>query len=398
MPGWDERDSPPAGSQAVGSVMVSDEQMRSLVAELKGVMQSTTMSTNNVLGRLASEMQYLVEVVRSERSEHVEATNAVAEKVDDLLGQVATLREEFKIFKHDLTSEADNINRQHRVDMQMVADSISQRVGGRAVADIERDVDLINSAAKRVHEHVSQLRDVPQNPLAQQLVQQQQQQQQQAQAQAQQRMHSPQVAPALQPPLQPLHNLAPLSQINQRMPPIPSQPPDPQLQLQQLQMQQPQQPQQQPQQPQQQQPPQRVPVQSLTSVVSPTQQPRRAQHSMQQTERRSDTFALLYVMAINVRSVKDMWIEYAHGINGGPAIRNLENQHGTAWRGGARSAQSRKFQRQRAVYDAIEKGIDLGKSAEDCCHELEQLRIRPDGKWHSLTWLLHNIPSNIFET
>ncbi|KAK7205682.1 transcriptional activator of glycolytic enzymes-domain-containing protein, partial [Myxozyma melibiosi] len=80
-------------------------------------------------------------------------------------------------------------------------------------------------------------------------------------------------------------------------------------------------------------------------------------------------------MAINVRSVKDMWIEYAHGINGGPAIRTLENQHGTAWRGGARSAQSRKFQRQRAVYDAIEKGIELGKSAEDCCHELEQLRI-----------------------
>ncbi|KAK9455578.1 transcriptional activator of glycolytic enzymes-domain-containing protein [Dipodascopsis uninucleata] len=103
-----------------------------------------------------------------------------------------------------------------------------------------------------------------------------------------------------------------------------------------------------------------------------------------------------YIMAQDLGSVKEIWTEYSQGLDGGPAIRDLEREEGTAWRGGPRSAQSRKFQRRKALYDAIESGIANGKTIDECCDALERIRVREDGTIASMTWLLQHIPRDLF--
>ncbi|KAK9478263.1 transcriptional activator of glycolytic enzymes-domain-containing protein [Lipomyces japonicus] len=104
----------------------------------------------------------------------------------------------------------------------------------------------------------------------------------------------------------------------------------------------------------------------------------------------------IHVMASNLNSVRDIWLEYAQGLNGGPNLKDLEKLHGTVWRGGPRSAQSRKFQRRRLLYETIERGMTSGRSLDECCAVLEQLRYKNDGSKRSLTWLLQHIPLDLF--
>ncbi|KAK9237511.1 transcriptional activator of glycolytic enzymes-domain-containing protein [Lipomyces kononenkoae] len=361
MPRWDDRilnDSPPSSANA-------EDQLHTAINELKNHVQNTVTMHNNVLGRLANEIQYLTETVRAERAEYVENIASVNEKFDELQSQITEMNDELKNIRRDFFHEAELIRQQMRVDQTALVEILQHRLyGSRSIADIQRDVDVINEASRRVLDQVSQFRDLP--------------------------------SVSTTVPINAVANGSP-----QRRPPVSQVPQIPNPPISQLQR--------------------SVTVPQLPSNGGPSdlsstsgsamqlhqptpvqativQRPPPAAHLTQPPpQSRSEPGRLMYAMAINVRSVKDMWTEYANGINGGPSIRQLENQHGTAWRGGARSAQSRKFQRQRAVYDAIERGIEMGKSADECCQELEQLRARPDGKWYSLTWLLHNIPSNMFE-
>ncbi|KAK9452287.1 transcriptional activator of glycolytic enzymes-domain-containing protein [Limtongia smithiae] len=378
MPRWGEDRilNDPAPPSTVPGTIINDDQVRGILSDIRAAMQSTANMTSNViLTRFAEEMQYISDNTRAERQEVSESINAVNAKLDDLLGQVAVLADDMKALKREFAADAERTRHQMRADYSAVVDAMhhagSAPGSGRSIGELDRDLELIDSATRRMHEHFARLREPP--------ARQQQQQQQQP---SPQRLPAPIQPPQMHPQLaRPSSLAAQQQQPPQPQPPQQQQPPPPPPQ----QVHQPLMQQQPIPQSQSQQPPPQPP--------QPPQQP--PQHML--ADRRSESTGLLYVMAVNVRSVKDMWIEYAVGVAGGPSIRSLENQHGTAWRGGARSAQSRKFQRQRAVYDAVEKGMSTGRSADECCHELEQLRIRPDGKWHSLTWLLHNIPTNMFE-
>ncbi|KAK9321015.1 transcriptional activator of glycolytic enzymes-domain-containing protein [Lipomyces orientalis] len=360
MPRWDDRilnDSPPSSAN-------TEDQLQTAVNEIKNHVQSTATMHNNVLGRLANEIQYLTETVRAERAEYVETVASVNEKFDDLQSQITEINDELKNIRRDFFQEAEMIRQQMRVDQSSLMEVLQHRVPvSRSIVDIQRDVDVINEASRRVLDQFSQLRDIPAVPTTVPSTG--------STESPQRRQHAPQVPRIPNAPMPQLQRPATVPQLPSNSTPsdrnsTSSNP----MQLHQA-----------------------APVQA--TIVQ--RQPPAAPRPQAAPQNRSEPGRLMYIMAINVRSVKDMWIEYANGINGGPSIRQLENQHGTAWRGGARSAQSRKFQRQRAVYDAIERGLEMGKSADECCQELEQLRARQDGKWHSLTWLLHNIPSNMFE-
>jgi hypothetical protein len=54
--------------------------------------------------------------------------------------------------------------------------------------------------------------------------------------------------------------------------------------------------------------------------------------------------------------VVDVWREYAVGIDGGPAVRDLEEAHGTSWR--QHEPERRYFSRRRVFYNAVEEIAD----------------------------------------
>ncbi|KAK9463397.1 transcriptional activator of glycolytic enzymes-domain-containing protein [Lipomyces oligophaga] len=387
---WDEHilNEPTAAPSPNG--ILTDDHVRMIINELKNHFQTSLGFNSNSYTRLLSDFQYIGNYVRSSSDQ----TNV---KFEDLQSQIALLTDEVKTLKASLSQEVESIEsfrQEVRHNYLSLAESIQQQQqkmiqlsstlvsaagsGGlaptsRTVSDLERELDLVTAAMRRVYDQLDHLRDDVALP----------QLQPPNSSTSQRSLHSsPQLRgpPSLPPAQGPaIHNLAPLSQIQR--PSIAQQ--QPTQQSQQLQQQQSQHLQQQ--------------QQAQAQQSQGGAQRQRTTSANPSSDRRSDTSNLMYAMAVNLRTVKDMWTEYAHGLNDGPAIRQLENQHGTTWRGGARSAQSRKFQRQRALYDAIEKGIDTGKSAEECCQDLERLRTRPDGKWQSLTWLLHNIPPNMFD-
>ncbi|KAK9387825.1 transcriptional activator of glycolytic enzymes-domain-containing protein [Lipomyces mesembrius] len=359
MPRWDDRilnDSPPSSANA-------EDQLQTAINEIKTHVQNAATMHNNVLGRLANEIQYLTETMRAERAEYVENVASVNEKFDDLQSQITEMNDELKNIRRDFFQEAEMIRQQMRLDQTSLKEVLQHRTSsGRGIADIQRDVDVINEASRRVSDQVSQLRDMPAVSITLPITG--------STGSPQRRQQASQVPQIPNSSVTQLQRPSTVPQLPSNSGPSDLNSSGNAMQLHQV-----------------------APVQATIVQRPPPAVPR----PQAPPQSRGEPGRLMYVMAINVRSVKDMWIEYANGINGGPSIRQLENQHGTAWRGGARSAQSRKFQRQRAVYDAIERGIEMGKSADECCQELEQLRARPDGKWHSLTWLLHNIPSNMFE-
>jgi len=64
-----------------------------------------------------------------------------------------------------------------------------------------------------------------------------------------------------------------------------------------------------------------------------------------------------------VATVAELWDEYTKGLNGGPAIRELEATHGTKWRKYHRGPNI--WQEKSAIYNAIEKLVAEGSSEED---------------------------------
>lgn len=106
----------------------------------------------------------------------------------------------------------------------------------------------------------------------------------------------------------------------------------------------------------------------------------------------------IYNLRKSSDSVEHVVKEYLHGVNGGPSIRELEQQHGAKWRGGAHHPVSKKYGRMKPIYDATEKGIQLKLSLEEIVSKLENARMyRRDGALarKSLTWLQNNIPEEL---
>jgi hypothetical protein len=65
----------------------------------------------------------------------------------------------------------------------------------------------------------------------------------------------------------------------------------------------------------------------------------------------SGSSPLEYKLSRSLKTVRDVWMEYTAGVNGGPAIRQLEQQHGNRWR--KDETERRFFSRRKVYYDAI---------------------------------------------
>jgi len=69
---------------------------------------------------------------------------------------------------------------------------------------------------------------------------------------------------------------------------------------------------------------------------------------------------VLHVMASGLVTINDTWTEDACGWNGGPALRDLEEQHGAKWRNNKiRRSQSMHWSRRLPIYKEIEMRLKL---------------------------------------
>lgn len=89
-----------------------------------------------------------------------------------------------------------------------------------------------------------------------------------------------------------------------------------------------------------------------------------------------------------ITSVKDAWKEYCKGVNGGPAVKDLENRYGAKWR--SVNATKKFYSRRKILYRAIEVGVSRGSTEVECIQRLETIRTRKEGgrtTLKSLNWL-----------
>ncbi len=95
-------------------------------------------------------------------------------------------------------------------------------------------------------------------------------------------------------------------------------------------------------------------------------------------------------------SVEEIWNEYSVGLNNQPSIRQLEEEYKTGWR--RDPATSKKFNRRKAIYRAIEKGLEKGYSLQNCIQLLEDYRYidREKNLKQPIGWLCHgNLPEEL---
>lgn len=95
-------------------------------------------------------------------------------------------------------------------------------------------------------------------------------------------------------------------------------------------------------------------------------------------------------------SVEEIWNEYSMGLNGQPSVKSLEMEYKTGWR--RDPATSKKFNRRKAIYHAIERGVAKGFTVESCIRLLEDFRFldREKNLKRPIGWLCHgNIPPEL---
>ena len=79
-----------------------------------------------------------------------------------------------------------------------------------------------------------------------------------------------------------------------------------------------------------------------------------------------------YTQSRNFTTVKQVWKEFADGIDGNPSVRQLEQKFGNEWR--ISKPDSMFFYRRRKIYDYVEDEIANGKSADQVVQELDDLK------------------------
>jgi hypothetical protein len=78
-----------------------------------------------------------------------------------------------------------------------------------------------------------------------------------------------------------------------------------------------------------------------------------------------------YTQSDQLATICELWAEYAHGLNGGPAVRDLEAKD-TSWRNSSNAA--RKFYNNRKpIYKEIERLIDKGNDEDAAVQVIEAL-------------------------
>ncbi|KAG5422041.1 HOT1 [Candida metapsilosis] len=104
-----------------------------------------------------------------------------------------------------------------------------------------------------------------------------------------------------------------------------------------------------------------------------------------------------YKLERSLKSISDIWKEFAYGVNGKPPLKSLEDKYGTKWRN---ETESRTFLRRKKIYEAIEVGKSKGYSEDDVILELEDYRsFEKNGaiKKRPLSWMSANIPEKFTE-
>ena len=99
-----------------------------------------------------------------------------------------------------------------------------------------------------------------------------------------------------------------------------------------------------------------------------------------------------YKLERSLKSLAEIWKEYAHGLNNKPPLKSLETKYGTKWRN---ETESRTFLRRKKIYEAIEIGISKGYTEDEVIQELEMHRsYNKNGviKRKPLLWLSSNMP------
>ena len=105
---------------------------------------------------------------------------------------------------------------------------------------------------------------------------------------------------------------------------------------------------------------------SLAVVLAPNDPP------SQQISEASPQTIPSYRMSRAVKTVRDLWLEWSQGINGGPSVRSLEEAHGSVWRRGQKG-EHQWFSMRKKVIDAINQRVQGGISVEVTIRELDSL-------------------------
>ncbi|ODV82012.1 uncharacterized protein CANTADRAFT_45322 [Suhomyces tanzawaensis NRRL Y-17324] len=95
----------------------------------------------------------------------------------------------------------------------------------------------------------------------------------------------------------------------------------------------------------------------------------------------------------NPMSVKEIYDEFTKGFRGQLPLRDMDAKYGKhEWRGDSRSKESKRFQRRKKLFDAVERGtLKYGKPAEEIIQYIEEFRGDK-----SLTWVMNgNLPQDL---
>lgn len=100
--------------------------------------------------------------------------------------------------------------------------------------------------------------------------------------------------------------------------------------------------------------------------------------------------AFKYSLLKQITSIRQIWQEYAYGLNGQPSIKSLQIKYKTKWR---YPEDASTFKRRKRIYKAIEIAMLNGLTEDELITELENHRLDKEGNYRrSLQWLCDNIP------
>ncbi|KAH3674503.1 hypothetical protein WICMUC_003341 [Wickerhamomyces mucosus] len=139
-------------------------------------------------------------------------------------------------------------------------------------------------------------------------------------------------------------------------------------------------------------------IQSQPNSISNPLQPVEPSSNLETNSpsKRRKVYDKVYSFIKAPNSVEEIWNEYFVGVDNQPSIKALEEEYKTGWR--KDPATSKKFNRRKAIYNAIEKGLQKGYSLSQCITLLEDFRWidRAKNLKQPIGWLCHgNLPNEL---
>lgn len=124
--------------------------------------------------------------------------------------------------------------------------------------------------------------------------------------------------------------------------------------------------------------------------------------SLKQPARKKLCAPVIYELQSS-ESIRDILTEYFVGLNGGPAVIELEKQYGTKWRGGSLHYVLKRFCRRKRLYEVCEAALASKKYTLDEVIEILErlLKFVRSGDCEdvskSVHWLLTHLPEELVQ-